>query len=677
MVKLLIGIHNHQPVGNFGFVLEQAYQSAYLPFVEVLRRHPRVKVSIHFSGILYDWLETAHPDYLSTLRSLSDSGQIEILGGGYYEPILALLPEKDLYGQVAKMQNYIQHRFGARPRGAWLAERVWEPQMAGLLARAGVEFTVLDDVHFFSSGFSEADLTGYYTTEHDGQHLKVFPISQRLRYLMPFSAPEKAIDYLRGFASQGDCALVMADDGEKFGLWPETHELVYKKEWLERLFSLLEENSSWLETGTFSSCLDKNPSKGLAYLSTTSYYELSQWALPPEPSNALGALYKALPEKDRVFLRGGYFRNFLSKYPESNRMYRKMLHVSGRVHDCAEKDACALDRVWMSQCNCGYWHGVFGGLYLPHIRTENYRNMIKAEKRADGAHPGPEVFSADWDGDGRPELFVETAGGNWYFAPHCGGALWEWDWKEGEINWSNVLTRRPEAYHEAVKNAVVPSGPGAGVTPGAMRAKEKDLSSVLCYDWHVRQNLLDHFLHPATTLADFAKASYGEQGDFVTGGYSSKTLMDSAGGVKVALARKGTVWAQDGSAVSVEVLKTVSLDAATGNWFVDYEIKNLSDHKGRVWFGCELAFSFSGWQVAPRGEEYGVTEKEFTDPVFGKLALKSDKNFNLWSFPLETVSLSEEGFERTYQGTVFLCHHQLDIEAGKAFSFRLEVRACK
>jgi alpha-amylase len=676
MVKLLIGIHNHQPVGNFGFVLEQAYQSAYLPFVEVLRRHPKIKASMHFSGILYDWMETAHPDYLSTLRSMTDSGQIEILGGGYYEPILALLPETDLQGQVAKMQQYVARRFGARPRGAWLAERVWEPQLAGLLAKAGVEFTVLDDVHFFSSGFSEKDLTGYYTTEHDGNHLKVFPISQRLRYLMPFSSPEKSIEFLKGFESRGgNCALVMADDGEKFGLWPETHELVYKKEWLERLFGLIEQNSAWLQTSTFSEHLDKNPSKGLAYLSTTSYYELSQWALPPEPSNALGALYKATPEKDRVFLRGGYFRNFLSKYPESNQMYRKMLHVSGKAHSSGD-DAAALDRVWMSQCNCGYWHGVFGGLYMPHIRTENYRNMIKAEKISCGKS-GVEIFGADWDGDGRPELFVESGGGNWYFSPHNGGAMFEWDWKEGELNWSNVLTRRREAYHDAVKNAAVTSGPGAGVTPGAMRAKEKDLSAILCYDWHPRRNLLDHFLHPSTAPADFAKAAYGEQGDFVTGGYSSRTLMDASGGVKVSMSRRGTIWAEDGCAVPAEVLKTVALDAATGNWLVDYEIKNLSDKTRRLWFGVELAFAFSGGQVAPRGEEYGIRAKEFADPVFGKISLSSDKNFNFWTFPLETVSLSEEGFERTYQGTSMLCHHQLDIVAGGSFCFRLEVRACK
>ena len=40
----------------------------------------------------------------------------------------------------------------------------------------------------------------------------------------------------------------------------------------------------------------------------------------------------------------------------------------------------ALDHVWAAQCSCGYWHGVFGGVYLGHIRAANYAHLLAAEE---------------------------------------------------------------------------------------------------------------------------------------------------------------------------------------------------------------------------------------------------------------------------------------------------------
>ncbi|MFA5161537.1 MAG: alpha-amylase/4-alpha-glucanotransferase domain-containing protein [Elusimicrobiales bacterium] len=663
MVKLIIGIHNHQPVGNFGFVLEQAYQSAYLPFVDVLRRHPKIKTSMHFSGILYDWLETAHPDYLDKLREMAQPGQIEILSGGYYEPVLALLPDADARGQVGKMSEYVSRRFGIAPKGVWLAERVWEPQLAGQLHDCGVEYTVLDDIHFFSAGIGEDKLSGYYITEYQGKPLRVFPISSRLRYLMPFADPEKTIEFLSKYRGT-DCAFVMADDGEKFGLWPGTGDLVYKRGWLDRMFSLIENNSQWLETETFSGRLASSAPLGAAYLPTTSYHELSQWALPPDPSAELERLYKSMPEKDRAFLRGGYFRNFLSKYPESNRMYRKTLRVSRRVHESdAPGKAQALDRLWMSQCNCGYWHGVFGGLYLPHIRAENYRNMIKAEKALETGGP-PRIFRQDWDNAGKEQLFVESRGGNWNFSPARGGALWQWDWKEGEANWCNVLSRRPEPYHRAVKTH---SGKNA--------ARQRQLADMLCYDWHLRQCLLDHFIHPETALDGFAKAAYGEQGDFVLGEYQAE-VAEEDGFVTVTMSRKGAVWVGDAHS-PVEVGKVIRLNCADGSWSADYRITNLADAPRKLHFGAELCFAFSSAEICPKGRREAVTEAEFRDPVCGNLSLKCAAGMELWSFPLETVSLSENGAERTYQGSALLCLRRPELAPGASDTFKLELKAFK
>ena len=661
MVKLILALHNHQPVGNFDSVLEEAYKLSYKPFFDVLEKHPGVRVSVHFSGILYDWLEERHPDYLDRLAALVSAGRLEILSGGYYEPILALLPEEDRRGQVNMMRDYIRRRFSTDPAGLWLAERVWEPELAGSLAAMNVGYTALDDVHFFSAGFDEKELTGRFTTEYGGRHLDVFPINHRLRYLMPFAEPQKTIDYLKTFKG-ADSVLVMADDGEKFGLWPGTHELVYTKGWLEKLFGLLEKNSSWLSTARFSDCLAA-PSKGLAYLPTTSYHELSQWSLPHEKSRKLAALWEGSAEEIRPLLRGGYFRNFFSKYPEANRLYRRMLWASRKVR--ASGTGLGLANLYKSQCNCGYWHGVFGGIYLPHIRMAVYRNILEAESSLPGRRGAPHFKLAheDWDADGRPELLAEGEKANFYFSPAKGGGLWEWDYKPRRVNFGSIVWRHPEAYHEGEAKGIAVSE--------KRRAAEEELKKNLVYDWHPRMCLLDHFLHPDTVPAAFEKASYGEQGDFVLGEYSYKHS-EEAEGLLIKFSREGTVWSGHGR-VPVRVEKDVLLKH-DGSWQASYRVTNLGGARADFWFGPELALAFSGSAACPRGEFKGVLSRAFPDQVYGGGEVEFSEPLDLWAFPLETVSRSEEGAEKTFQGAVMLAHSKRRLEAGASFSFKLEVR---
>src|SRR2546428_12751774 len=60
---LSLAIHNHQPVGNFPHVFEAAFRQAYLPMAEAPERHPRIRVAMHYSGPLPDWLEESPPEF--------------------------------------------------------------------------------------------------------------------------------------------------------------------------------------------------------------------------------------------------------------------------------------------------------------------------------------------------------------------------------------------------------------------------------------------------------------------------------------------------------------------------------------------------------------------------------------------------------------------------------------
>lgn len=135
LVSLCLVLHNHQPVGNFGWVFERATAEAYEPMLAFLESRPKFRVGLHYSGPLLEWLRGSRPDFLARVRALVARRQVEILGGGYYELILPAIPETDQLGQLAAMRERAQALCGTFPAGVWIAERVWEPHLPSVLAR--------------------------------------------------------------------------------------------------------------------------------------------------------------------------------------------------------------------------------------------------------------------------------------------------------------------------------------------------------------------------------------------------------------------------------------------------------------------------------------------------------------------------------------------------------------
>ena len=77
-LALSLAIHNHQPVGNFDHVVAEATERAYAPMIAALERHPRIRLALHYSGSLLDWLKIHRPDLLQRIRALVTRGQVEI-----------------------------------------------------------------------------------------------------------------------------------------------------------------------------------------------------------------------------------------------------------------------------------------------------------------------------------------------------------------------------------------------------------------------------------------------------------------------------------------------------------------------------------------------------------------------------------------------------------------------
>ena len=151
-VYFIFGIHNHQPVGNFDEVLESGFKQSYWPFIETMQKHPKVKWNLHQSGILWDYFGVKHPEFLVAVDNMVKTGQLELVAGGYYEPILPIIPDRDKKGQILMMNDFLKKRFNVKAKGLWLTERVWEPHMAKNLAESEIDYIVVDDAHFAAAG---------------------------------------------------------------------------------------------------------------------------------------------------------------------------------------------------------------------------------------------------------------------------------------------------------------------------------------------------------------------------------------------------------------------------------------------------------------------------------------------------------------------------------------------
>ncbi|MDO8426699.1 MAG: DUF1926 domain-containing protein [Deltaproteobacteria bacterium] len=692
MAYFIFCVHNHQPVGNFDSVLEDAYRDSYWPFLKALSRHPSIKLTLHNSGFLFDWIGENHPEYIELLRSMVSSGQVEIMGGGYYEPVLSVIPEEDRLSQIRMMSDKFEEVFGKRPRGIWLAERVWEPLLPTTIRSAGLEYLLVDDYHFVKSGLEKRDLGGYYITEDQGNVVKIFPGSEALRYLIPFRPVEALEEHLKGlnaFLRKGDAA-IYGDDGEKFGVWPGTHKWVFDEGWLDSFFEMLDRNAEWLKSVTLSEYLDMEEPLGSVYLPTTSYMEMGEWSLPAEASKEYTELVEDMKKLDngeriRRFLQGGIWRNFFAKYPEANWMHKRMLLVSRELKklsiEAPKRDLKeAKDFLYKAQCNDAYWHGVFGGLYLPHLRTKVYENLIRAEQSAGAGfvQDGPAIQVMDLDADSHEEVIIRTQDLGLFFSPHNGGGLYELDFRPCAANLSNTLSRWQEGYHHKLLSTG--SGDLEGGTKSIheiVKVKEKGLERYLKYDTSRRGSFLDHFLDGEASLEKFFANEYRDLGDFFQGRYEA--VID---GGTLRLSREGAALGI-GYSVSKEV-KAIGRDS----FKVNYRLRGHDKlPPGDFSFGVELNLILpccdgpaclykssppmpdeDGIGLGSSGVLKGIKGLSLLDTHIGiKAQILLSSPATLWRFPVHTVSLSEGGFERIYQGSCLLFQFpikQENMEAG-------------
>lgn len=633
-------VHFHQPVGQFEGVMRRIYERSYKLWLRTFEGHPELKFTVHLSGPLLDWLLKNYPEYIERVKRLVGSGQLEIIGSAYYEPALPLIPDGDKVDQINLFSERLRRIFGLKPEGCWLTERVWEPHLPKPLAEAGMKYVLVDDSHFFRAGYREPETFYPYLTEEQGWKVVVFPINEKLRYLLPAETLDKAVKYLdKARSPEEDRVLIYFTDAEKYGEWikPST-----AKRLLEKHLRMIK-RTNWVKSIHLGEYLRKFPPRGLIYLPSASYDKMMEWSK-------------------------GNFRNFLVKYEESNLMHKKMLYVREKLAKAFGQGLRGRARMelYRGQCNDAYWHGMFGGIYLPLLRQAVYKHLIQAERMAERvlgfSRHGIEVKEVDFDRDGEPEVLLETECLNVYVKPSQGGHVFEMDFK-GKINhnFASVLAQYREPYHHRWRRKPAP-------------------------DWHRRAISVDHCLRPGLKLEEFLKRDpRSELADFPVGRFDYKLLKEG-----VRLWRRSRV-----KTLPVLLEKTISLRPGFPRVEIRYEIENVGTRPIDLRFAPEFsiapAFPTEGrrrqfWRIngrrpaevklKGRASLRASTGCQLVDNHHGLiLELAWEGKANLWLAPLLTRVLTDKGPQVIYQGTALMPMVRLSLEKGdkKSFSVSLEV----
>ncbi|MFW5743295.1 MAG: alpha-amylase/4-alpha-glucanotransferase domain-containing protein [Spirochaetota bacterium] len=666
-VRLIFGSTNSQPVGATDEEIEHVYQRSYKPFLRALYNAPQVPVTLHYSGQLLQWLERHHSEYTDVLSEMVARKQIELLGGGFYDPVLSLIPRPDRLGQIESLTTYLRKRFGRRPRGTWITEHVWEPSLASTLKSSGMEYVFLDDYHFIAAGLSGDDLVRPCITEDQGKTVIVFPVCHDLQLVARQGLPEDVIAFMKARASDDPGQVfVLMDEGERY---EESTRVdngpTPRNVWLEHFVELLEENGEWIDVVLPAVYLKEQRPRTRGYFPSASYEEMMYWSLTPERQEAYESLKRRFADGRNGYIFGGYFRQFLTRYAESNLMYAKMQYTHVLVNqirgDKYRKQA-AREELWRGQCHAAYWHGNHGGIYSNRLRKNVYRSLIEAEKKT--RERGifiPSVVTVDFDMDGVDEYLYQGQDLNAYVHTE-GGVLFELDYLPISWNYLDTLARRRESYH----------------TPDV---------EALGYDSHPRKSFVDHFFDAEATVDDFYRAAALERGGFVD------TMYERADGKRdthvVALSASATVRAHDVDHV-VEMTKRFRF--GRGTLEVDYTIENASARRLKTIFAPELNFAFlsqdadslrlfvSAGKAKPR--EIGPQTQcipaartlRLEDLVNGTtLSLSLSSEGEVWTAPVETISNCPEGLETRYQSTSVVPRFPIDLDAGASYSTKLSI----
>lgn len=660
-VKLIFGTYNSQPPEEEHTIVEEFYQKAYKTFLTTLYNFSSIKISMHYSGALLEWIDEKHPEFISVLQEMVNTKQVELLSGGYYDPALTLLPVPDRVGQMEKLTTYIRKSFGKKPRGCFLSENIWDSSLVSSLKTCGFDYVFLDDNQFLSSGISEKDLTVPVITEDQGKVVTVLPINNKLTNMVFKNSPYELIEFLRDETNFDGVFTIMLK-GEYLNSLSLTPKEI--RNWLEEFNKLLIENSSWIETispGKYVKQIQGTLKR--VYFPQYTINGMRNKPLPIASQTELNRLNRHLGALGDVshWINSGFFKQFIARYPDASLIYSKMIHINllvNQIKGDRSRKKTAREELWRAQSHYVYWHGNHLGIYDKVLRERTYKFLIEAENstREKGIFQSG-INHIDIDLDGLKEALYQGDTYNAYIS--CiGGMLFQLDHLKKSRNLLSTVMRIEESYHS---KEVVDEG----------------------FDTYQKKMFHDHFFTPDITPETFGNKNYKELGTFIDAIYDYDSL--NRENKSVVLIAKGEVNFL-GNNHNVNIQKKYRFNKK--GIVLSYTIENSDDLPLETCFAPEFNFSLGDINTEEVATYSSDKEHFLLDGITTtsdvsnfvvednanslKINISFSKKTNkFWTIPQYSKSLKDGQIDEYYQFTTFI--PQWDIKIGPKQSWTLAI----
>jgi len=651
-VKLIFGTSNTVPSGETEILFEDAYQKAFKPFLTAIYNHPEILPTLFYAGPLLEWLEKKHPEFHTVLSEMMSRKNIEMLGGGYWDPMLPLVPAPDRVGQIEVMTTYLRKKFGKRSRGSWITSQVWEAHLASSLRASGMDYVFLSERAFpaVPSFHPESPVIA----EDQGKTVVIFPVMDSLADRFLKVPPEHILESLRTLNPSEDKEVVVSLilDGRLLG-GDGNYSVCYEEKWLERFFEAVHRSRDWLECvhpGRY--IRNAHYSRAKMYVPGPTYASLMRWSRTGNGKQTANDNSRPSP----------FYRDFLTRYRESGLLYAKMMHIevlTNQLRGDKYRKRNAKEELWRGQEHYAYWHGPSGGIYNSRLRHAAYSALIEAEKatRERGIFKAA-LSSVDFDMDGQKEFLYNGLNFNAY-VHSVGGALFELDYLPVSRNYLATFSRYPEDYH-----------------PPATREQG--------YDKYPRHAFLDHILHPEDGPESFERSAYRSRSPFP--GRRYEVLEAVRDQPRVTLSCRGPV---NGGGEVLEIRKTYRF--RRNNLEVDYQLTNLTPQSLSFPWGTEINLALSddpemrSISINAAAAEPGSTERRGRDEnveswtlIDGErdvmMLFSLSEPAELWCFPVYSDYRVGRELRRKYQSSFFMPCWNLTLPPLGSRSFRISLR---
>ena len=405
--------------------LEKLYNLIYKPLIKLLNKHPDFKFSISLNGSLISFLKRKRKEYITVLRQLVDSKQVEIIGGTYFDSILPLLLTVDRNGQIDKLTSEIRQTIGVRPRGINLFCDCWDSSLVNTLQVCGIEYTLLNEniIPMEKRQFLPIIMTNL------GKSIEIFPTYSNF---IPISQtdPEKFINNI--------LKTEKSLNKKSYYLHYEPDRIINIEFKPESIIDLLE--TGWFEK--FISYLKENPSIEVQTTTTQNYRKNNNAKIPAHIACGM----------NNLSIHFSYNRNtniydYLDYYPLAKNLYNRLSYMEMLINqykgDKMRKNT-AREKLWAAQNGHALVFSNNGNYISTIYRQKAYQDLMEAEKIIREEGNFKEYLSRfDYNNDGLDEYVCRMKNYFSYISP-VGGAIQELDILKTSGNYADNLYRLSE-----------------------------------------------------------------------------------------------------------------------------------------------------------------------------------------------------------------------------------------